>query len=148
MNLRMPSHLIQESDVIILISSWTRWAAQRVNNTIKALNLRKNQTIIVVGGKKFSKANPMLHKDKSYSDRLKLRSLILPNTIAVNNALINQISPERLVNIQRLVCGLDNSCPVFTPDERLVTFDGSHTTKSGAKYIGKIIFSVPPLSNL
>ena len=45
-----------------------------------------------------------------------------------------------------LCTGLNQTCPVFTPGGKLITFDGMHVTKFGARYVGDILFKKKPLN--
>jgi hypothetical protein len=42
----------------------------------------------------------------------------------------------------------DNTCSVFTPDGKLITYDGAHLTKYGALYVGSILFKNEPFNKL
>ena len=53
------------------------------------------------------------------------------------------------VDLHELVCGTSSvSCPVFTNDVKLISFDGGHLTKDGAQYIGRILFQSSQLGSL
>ena len=140
--------LIEESDVVILAALWYMWAAKRINVTVTNLHLRKNQTLIVVGTKAFSKANPTLYREMSYVQRQKLRWKTSAEYVAVNGVLAQQLSPSIFVDIEHHICGPDHSCPVFTPEDRLYSIDGTHTMESGARFVGAEIFKYPPLNKL
>ena len=140
--------LIRESDVVILAVYWKIWAAQHISETVSNLQLRKNQTLIVVGSKKFSDTYPLRFKNTSYVERQKMRYTVDEYHQAVNRELLKQLNSDVFVDMQRLICGRNSSCPVFTPEDRLYSNDGSHTTPSGAKFVGAVIFSHPPLKKL
>jgi len=52
------------------------------------------------------------------------------------------------VNIQALICKSENDCPLFTPQIKLISFDGGHLTQQGARYVGRILLQNPPLNQL
>ena len=45
---------------------------------------------------------------------------------------------ENFLNLHDLICE-DAMCPVFDDKSKLLSYDGSHFTKNGAKYIGNLI---------
>ena len=48
-----------------------------------------------------------------------------------------------------LICGEGQmTCPVFTPNGELISFDGGHLTKQGASFVGERIFLSAALSQL
>ena len=139
--------LLRQADLIILAQFWKLWSAERLNETIKRLNLSKKQRILVLGIKTFSKANPNLYLDQSRSHRLSLRSTIIPTFLERNEALRKSVSPTNFIDLLEIVCEKkNNSCPIFTPQERMISFDGSHLTQSGAKFIGRLVFRSAPLN--
>jgi hypothetical protein len=53
------------------------------------------------------------------------------------------------VDVLNMTCTYYNgTCPIFTPHGKLITYDGEHVTKYGAKYVGDIIFKNFPLNQL
>lgn len=43
---------------------------------------------------------------------------------------------DTFVNLNELFCGSVKECEVFTPDLKLISYDGGHLTKEGAVYLG------------
>ena len=50
------------------------------------------------------------------------------------------------VDIPRALCDTQTACPVFTPDARLISYDGHHLTPAGARFAGARLFARSPLS--
>lgn len=141
--------IIRQADIIILSSNWYEWSAQRLPVTLKLLNLTKNQQIFVVGPKHFGHVNPMLYVNKSMEYRLKQYQYPKQEVLAVNNLLEKTIDKSIYVNLQKMICNAYNhSCPLFTRDGKLISHDGAHLTKYGARYVGNIIFKNQPLNKL
>lgn len=140
--------LIKDADIIILAGYWKDWSSQRLPATITALNLHRNQRLFVIGGKHFGTIFPKLYIGKPSSYRLKVRNWIPDHIFAINTLLERTLDKSIFVNIHKMVCGTDGSCPLFTPDEKMISFDGPHLTEDGARYIGGIIFNNPPLNIL
>jgi hypothetical protein len=132
-----------------LASRWKEWSAQGLTNTIKFLNLTNNQQVFVLGTKNFGIVNPKFYVDKSNKYRIKQYQYPLIEAKKMNNLLEKTLNKTIFVNIQKMVCtGLNQTCPIFTPNGKLITYDGVHLTKYGAIYIGDIIFNNKPLNQL
>lgn len=55
------------------------------------------------------------------------------------------LAPEVLIDTQAAVCGGD-ACPMFTPEGALISHDGAHLTREGARYLGARLFADPHLA--
>lgn len=147
-NLQQAKSQIAEADLVIIASSWKPWSAERAGTTIKNLGLKPTQTLKVVGRKSFGKINVRSYLRQSDEELLKLRNPVDEQQTAVNNTLRNQLDANTYVDIHRLICGEGETCPLFTPDLALISFDGGHFTQAGARYAGTLLFSNPPLAEL
>ena len=52
------------------------------------------------------------------------------------------------INVHKIVCGDSSSCPVFTDNLKMISLDGGHLSKDGARYIGNILLKKSQLSLL
>jgi hypothetical protein len=105
--------------------------------------------MIVIGAKNFGKVNPNLYVNKSNEYRIKQYQYPNLQAVKVNTLLEQIINQSIFVNVQKLVCnGYNETCPLFTPDGKLISYDGTHLTKYGALYVGYIIFNNKPLNRL
>ncbi|CAF2837769.1 unnamed protein product [Rotaria sp. Silwood2] len=141
--------LIRQADVIILSGKWFEWSVKRLPMTLKLLNLTKQQQIFVIGRKHFGNVNLKLYVNKSTEYRLKQYQYPSKEVIEINNLLEKTIDEFIFVNILKMICtGYNRTCPIFTRDGKLITYDGRHLTKYGAIYVGNIIFKNKPLNRL
>ncbi|CAF3743787.1 unnamed protein product [Rotaria sp. Silwood1] len=141
--------VIRQADVIILSGKWFEWSAKRLPMTLKLLNLTKKQQIFVIGRKHFGNVNPKLYVNKSTEYRLKQYQYPSIDVIKVNSLLEKTIDKSIFVNILKMICtGYNRTCPLFTRDGKLISYDGRHLTKYGAIYVGNIIFKNKPLNKL
>lgn len=138
---------IAEADSVILAANWRQWSAQRLPQTIKNLRLKPSQKLAVVGRKSFGRINVRTYMRMAESDLRKLRNKVDAHQEGINQTMRQTISSKVFVDMQKTICGADNSCPVFTPDLKLLSFDGGHFTKDGAKYAGKLLFQNTVLKN-
>jgi hypothetical protein len=141
--------MIRQANMIFVIAKWALWSAQRLPNTLKLLNLTKEQRVFVFGAKHFGGVNPMLYVNKSKQFRIKQFQYPKLAIIQANRLLEKTIDKSNFINVQKMVCnGFNQTCPLFTPQGKLITYDGAHLTKYGARYIGDIIFKNKPLNEL
>ena len=131
---------IAKADVIILAASWKEWAAKLLPQTIKNMKLNDKQKLFVIGRKSFGKISIRnylrLPKDKLRTLRTTPDKFQSKISTIMNKALNKSV----FINTQKLICGTSGTCPVFTKDLSLISFDGGHLTKDGARYVGKILF--------
>ena len=141
--------LIRQADVVMLASNWYEWSAQRLPMTLKLLNLTKQQQIFVIGPKHFGIVNPNLYVNKSTEFRIKQYQHPKIEPVKVNNLLVKTIDKSIFVNVQKMICtGFNQTCPLFTRDGKLISHDGAHLTRYGARFVGNVIFKKKPLNNL
>jgi hypothetical protein len=141
--------LIERANIVIFASKWLIWNAQRLATTIKILNLpRQNQTLIVISSKDFCHINPLHYLNKSITYRLKLRNSMDSACVIANEMLQKGLNDSILVNIPKMICTTNYTCPIFTSSERLISYDGEHLTREEAIYVGEVIFQNHLLTNL
>lgn len=140
---------IENADVVIFASLWRSWAVQQLPQTIENLELRDNQKLIVLGRKSFGRISLRHYLRMSDEKRKTVRNPINQQFLNDNRQLSQRLSPEIFVDQYASICGAgQNTCPVFTPDAKLISFDGGHLTKEGARYVGDRIFNSLALSSL
>lgn len=147
-NLAAAKEQIAEADLIIIAASWKPWAAERIGTTLKNLGVQPTQTVKVVGRKSFGKINVRSYLRQTDEELLKLRNPVDEQQAAANKILAEQVGAANYVDIHRITCGEGTTCPLFTPDLELISFDGGHLTPAGAHYVGNLLFSNPPLAEL
>jgi len=104
----------------------------------------------VIGNKFFGN---MLIQDYFHMSSKELRKL--RNDVGTKTLEINSILQRRLggrisfIDPHKLVCGnRSTSCPIFTNNLQLISYDGRHLTKAGARYVGKILFQKTVLGKI
>jgi len=146
LKLAMPQ--IKESDVVIIAANWTLWSAKRLALTVQNLAIKAPQKLFIVGRKTFGKINLRSYLRQSDKQLLALRNPVYEVQQEINKIMVETLPNGMLVNIQKLICKNDNDCPVFTPQVKLISFDGGHLTKEGASYLGKVVLENAPLNSL
>lgn len=146
-NLTQAKAQITEADVVILSSRWKEWAAKLLPDTIKQLELRPDQRLLVIGGKDFGRLSLRNYLKMSDDELLALRNKPDPVPASINRLLRDALGDEVFVDPQRLLCG-EGACRLFTDELKLISYDGGHLTPEGAKYVGKLLFEGSVLGQL
>lgn len=140
---------IANADVIVIASLWRDWAVKSLPQTIENMQLRENQKLVIVGRKGFGRISLRHYLRMSGVKRAGLKNAINAKFLNENNLLKRSLPAHVFVDQYALVCGNgQKKCPVFTPSGELISFDGGHLTKEGAKFVGEKIFRSQALSDL
>ncbi|CAA6809910.1 MAG: Unknown protein [uncultured Thiotrichaceae bacterium] len=139
---------IQQADVVILAANWKLWSAQRLPATIQNLQIKAPQKLFVIGRKNFGKLNLRQYLRLSDNELRQLRNPVYGIQREINQTMKGTLPKRVFVNVQTAVCQSENDCPVFTPQIRLISFDGGHLTQLGARYVGRVLLQNPPLNQL
>lgn len=133
---------------MILAANWKLWSAERLSTTVKNLKIKNSQKLFVVGRKNFGKINLRQYLRMPESKLKALRNPVRGAQQETNRAMKQNLSKAVFVDIQGLICRSGDDCPLFTPKARLISYDGGHLTKEGARYIGGVLLQHPPLNQL
>jgi len=139
---------IKQADVIIIAANWRLWSAQRLAVTIRNINIKSPQKLFIVGRKSFGKINLRHYLRLSKKELIRLRNPVFAMQEEINQTMKQNIAKAMFVNLQSLICKNEKDCPVFTPQAKLISFDGGHLTNHGARYIGQILLKTAPLNQL
>ena len=125
-----------QSPIIILAAMWLPWVAKGLPETIATMSLTTAQTLWIIGSKDFGRINPLSFVGKEPSYRLSWRNPVQASHRDVNALLRTLLNKDIFIDLQTLICANDFECPLFTPEGDLISHDGSHLTKEGARYVG------------
>lgn len=139
---------IKQADVVILAANWKLWSVQRLQTTIRNLNIQAPQKLLIVGRKSFGKLNLRHYLTMSESELKLLRNPVEGTQQEITTTLRRVVPKGSLVDVQALLCKSDTECPLFTPQARLISFDGGHLTQAGARYMGQVLLQNAPLNQL
>ena len=148
-NLHKARKQIQHADLVIFAALWKQEVSRQMPQIINYLRLKKKQRLVVVGNKFFGKITINKYMHMPYTKLKRLRNDVGLVSQKVNKILKNRVGNKALfVDPQELVCQDATTCPVFTDNLHLISYDGRHLTKDGARYIGRILFQKTTLKNL
>jgi hypothetical protein len=132
---------IKQADLIIFAARWKHEAAKALPQTIKNLGLNPQQKVVVIGSKNFGKVTIRQYLRMSDSELRRLRNEVGDSPREINTILRENLDKKTIfVDQYKLVCGTGITCPVFTDNLKLISYDGRHLTKVGARYVGRILF--------
>ncbi len=140
-NLKKAREQIQQADLVIFSALWKPEVSRQMPQIINYLRISNKQRVVVIGNKFFGKMaiNKYLHMP--HNKLRYLRNDVGTISKDVNTILRNRLGAKALfIDPQKLVCGEPTTCPVFTNNLQLISYDGRHLTKAGARYIGRILF--------
>lgn len=147
-DLKKAKKQIAEADLIILASYWKEWAAKKLPETVAKLKLKPEQKLFVIGRKSYGKISIRNYLRMSEEKLRHLRTKVDKDQKRINDIMNKILNKKIFINQHKLVCNSAKDCPIFTKDVELISYDGGHLTKAGAKYVGKILFENSLLSQL
>ena len=77
------------------------------------------------------------------SHRREIRKIMPDEHLKTNRFMRNSLPRNIFVDVSNMLCDGEPFCPLFTEQGELVTYDGVHLTKVGAKYLGKKLLEHP-----
>ncbi|MGH1483203.1 MAG: acyltransferase family protein [Geminicoccales bacterium] len=134
---------LKQADAIVLVSSWSLWAARLLPTSVDNLEREFDAKVLVVGRKYFGDIKPAHYFDMSDQEKLAYRQSVEGGHLETNRLMASQYSDDVFVDVHDVICGPIVDCPIFTPDLKLISYDGSHLTREGAVYLGKKLLKHP-----
>ena len=139
---------LAEADLVILVASWKEWSAKHLSQTIKNLTVAPQQKLVVLGKKSYGRVAIKKYLGLPDNDLKLIRNIVDKGQMKVNKILKETLAENIFIDQHEMVCGKQETCQLFTDKVELISFDGGHLTKEGARYTGKILFQNPILKNL
>ena len=103
--------------------------------------------VIVVGTKNFGwNPNAILGMSAEAAARFRVR--VLPEVIESNERARELVPAECFVDVLGRIADAEGRVPLMTPAGELISEDGAHLTRAGARYVGSIVFEHPLLRPL
>ncbi|HHL19199.1 MAG TPA: hypothetical protein ENJ33_05645 [Thiothrix sp.] len=140
-SLKKAKKQIQEADLIIFAALWKIKVAEKFPDIINYLKTNKQQKMVLIGNKFFGKISPKDYLKMSEKELKSFRNYVGKTSMEINTVFERQLDKRiTFVNPHNLLCGKSTTCPLFTDDLQLISYDGRHLTQAGAGYIAKILF--------
>ena len=141
---------MQEADLVVFSARWKPEIAAELPETLSNLNLKPQQKVVVVGSKFFGKISVREYLRMSDAELKALQNEVdASEAKTINASLAKNLGKEAaFVDPDALLCGDATHCPVFTNNLELISYDGRHLTKAGARYVGKVLFEQSVLGKM
>lgn len=132
--------MVRRAQVVVIAFSWLDWSAARFAQVLRNMDLSDDQKVFVIGSKRFRSRQEVLRLDRPRQAKADPPPLDVETT----RMLREQLPEDVFVDTLSLLC--PEGCPLFTPGGELISYDGSHLSPAGARYVGEILFSSRGLS--
>lgn len=140
--------VLPQADVVILAAKWSEWSAKRLPESLKNLQLQAEQQLVVIGRKSFGGVKVRKYLRLSADKLRNYRNPVDTHQQPINKLMRNTLPDTQFVDMQKVLCDNDKTCPLFTEQLELISFDGGHLTKAGAVFAGKRLFERSLLKDL
>ena len=135
---KIPENL-NYSDIIFFVNVWEDWLVDNFNEIINN-EIFNNKKIYIIGVKNFGKINIKKLINLSNKERLNYKFKLDYKWIKIDEKLKSSLPPEIYVSPYNTYCDKNLNCRIFTNNYELISYDGGHLTKLGAKYFGRKLF--------
>lgn len=126
---------LKQADAVIFASSWNAYTISQMENLISATKANGVDNTLIVGRKLFGTLKTSAFLKTSLDELLEHHQKPSATYIERNTAM-QRIAGEGYLDFYDLLCAKDKGCPLSTPDGFLFSYDGSHLTEEGAKFVG------------
>ena len=133
--------LLGKSDEIWLASSWKPWVAVLLPESVNNLRDTFEKPLHVFGPKNFGTVSQKSMLDIPVDERDTYTQVPSQEVVKLNTSMKNTIPDHVFVNVLEGFCETKLTCRLFTDGGELISYDGSHVTKAGARIYGELIAS-------
>jgi len=140
--------LLGEADHVVLVSVWVPWQIELLEKSINNLERDFGKgKFFVVGRKSFGPLDLQKLSSLTFGQRLSYRSS--PHTFIpeFNKSLSSKVKNGHFFDLGAIICE-GSKCPLFDKSGKLMSYDGSHLTPAGAKYVADKLSFHPFLKSL
>ena len=129
--------LMDEADAIWVVSAWQYWQAELLPESVQNLKKTFGEKVLVFGRKNFGDFRIKDLLAKPPSERYAVKSTMNAEHVRTNELMGAELPNTVYLDVSALLCGDKYLCPLFTDEGQLISYDGGHLTKAGAKYYGE-----------
>ena len=131
---------MQDADMIWLASSWTDWEAKLAPASLENLESDFGPKVFIFGRKDFGSINLRNLISMSIEERQQYKNPIPTRYIEINELMAKTLPEEKFINVSSLLSADKTGCTLFTKENKLISHDGAHLTKEGARLYGEKLF--------
>jgi len=131
--------ILKDADVIYMAAAWADWVLDYVPQSIENITAITDAKLVIVGRKNLGSIKILDYLKMTEAERLEVENKSSDHNRKINERMKEIVPKEYFFDQQKLICGGDYICPIFTPEGKLISYDGGHLTKDGAKYVGELL---------
>ncbi len=128
---------LHEADVIFLASAWSDWVVKLLPESLGNLRKAFDARVFLIGVKNFGTIDHEGYLGWTDQEKRSFRNTIASRQMDINDDMSRTFPDEFFVDLMQMACGAGDDCSLFTPDLKLISYDGSHLTKEGAAFLGQ-----------
>lgn len=126
------------ADEVWFVSRWRGWQAALIRESVAKVVQYTLKPVKVFGSKSFGNVDVKALLRKSSEERLATKGQIHAEVIETSAQIRSQLDRHVFIDVEAMLCGENSTeCPQLTSDQGLISLDGWHLTKFGARYLGK-----------
>lgn len=126
-----------EADTIFIVASWRGWNVDFIEESFGNIARHTAAQLVLVGRKSFGIVSIPRFLRVPADERAGLRLTATDTHLQTNERMRRHDLP--FIDLHEVICGEGPDCPVFTADEGLISYDGSHLTREGAIHVGQAL---------
>ncbi|MCX8506600.1 MAG: acyltransferase family protein, partial [Alphaproteobacteria bacterium] len=142
-------NLMSQADQIWLVTNWNlEWERAHLPASFAKLEQDYGQKIYIFGGKS------LVHYTIAYENYalpLEQRRHLLkdiPEDFVKQNQRLKQNFGDKFIDVELIICGSETHCPVYTPDDYPMSYDGRHLMPYAARYYGERLRNLKLIKDL
>ena len=135
---KIPSDLIN-AESIFLINVWESWILDSLND-ILSNPIFLNKKVFIIGTKNFGEINIRKLLKLSVDDRSNYKFRLSDKAINLEKEIKFSLQNKSYISTFDTYCDQKFNCKIFTSNNKLISYDGEHLTKPGAKFFGQKLF--------
>jgi len=141
------SERMKSADSIWLAINWEYDSVSLLPGTIKSIQNITDAKILIFGNKNFGNINIKKLLNTPSELRYTIKNPLDKLHIKLNKYMASILPNNMFIDVSFLLCGKKSFCNIFT-NRKLISHDGGHLTKDGAKLLGDRLLTQPLILNL
>jgi peptidoglycan/LPS O-acetylase OafA/YrhL len=134
----IPSDLINAKS-IFFINIWEPWILNSLND-ILSNPIFLNKKVFIIGTKNFGEINIRKLLKLSIDDRLNYEFKLSDKAVNLEKEIKSLLRSKSYISSFEIYCNQKFNCKIFTNNNEIISYDGGHLTKQGAKFFGQKLF--------
>jgi hypothetical protein len=134
----IPSDLINAKS-IFFINIWEPWILNSLNDILNN-PIFLNKKVFIIGTKNFGEINIRKLLKLSIDDRLNYEFKLSDKAVNLEKEIKSLLRSKSYISSFEIYCNQKFNCKIFTNNNEIISYDGGHLTKQGAKFFGQKLF--------